>query len=563
MRCFWFDDANSLFPVTVWRQCMLYASSDDALFDSRRPSQRLGRHKALVRHVSAHLTASELDYFRKWDRLIEFEKHATSRGALSEPWLCQASEKEVADGKCISSLVIDGSQPPVARSETDNDATMRFQRSEDCPHHTPLRELRFDVGTPVIVSEDGASFVPRSSRATRPGRGMVMLHISRGIVTRIGDADIDVSIPHNDARLLVRATRPQHRGVNQDKKKVTFRLDKDEYRDSCKMLHRNLVDFFVKVSVTLAFICPRCGPCAIDSSVSFRLLIRQDIPRSLGNTQSLPVPGERASADHRRLLASSIVQLQPPPRFEHVSEQSLFAQSVQGIPGCDAASLKRDFCSLNVDQKAAVRKVIAARDFALIEGFPGTGKSATISLVTRMLVSRGKRVLVTSYTHSAVDNILTKLMDGGMTPSLASTWSPVLRIAREASCSPNVRPILAETVACEAERTASSNNCASTIVRPRVDFLENAVTAAKVVGVTALTAPRSPLLARQHFDVVIVDEAGQISQPAVLGAIMAADSFVLVGDHMQVSGGLNPGPCRGASFCFRPREGHAHSPPSS
>jgi DNA replication ATP-dependent helicase Dna2 len=40
-------------------------------------------------------------------------------------------------------------------------------------------------------------------------------------------------------------------------------------------------------------------------------------------------------------------------------------------------------------------------------------------------------------------------------------------------------------------------------------------------------------LAGQHFDVVIVDEAGQISQPAVLGAIMAADNFILVGDHMQ------------------------------
>ena len=51
---------------------------------------------------------------------------------------------------------------------------------------------------------------------------------------------------------------------------------------------------------------------------------------------------------------------------------------------------------------------------------------------------------------------------------------------------------------------------------------------------SALTAPRSPLLAGQHFDVVIVDEAGQISQPAILGAMMAADSFVLVGDHLQL-----------------------------
>ena len=53
---------------------------------------------------------------------------------------------------------------------------------------------------------------------------------------------------------------------------------------------------------------------------------------------------------------------------------------------------------------------------------------------------------------------------------------------------------------------------------------------------SALTAPRSPLLAGQHFDVVIVDEAGQISQPAVLGAIMATDSvFICWRPHATAS----------------------------
>jgi superfamily I DNA and/or RNA helicase len=54
------------------------------------------------------------------------------------------------------------------------------------------------------------------------------------------------------------------------------------------------------------------------------------------------------------------------------------------------------------------------------------------------------------------------------------------------------------------------------------------------VGATALTIPKSPLLVDQHFDVVIVDEAGQITQPALLGALAAADTFVLVGDHLQL-----------------------------
>jgi DNA replication ATP-dependent helicase Dna2 len=57
---------------------------------------------------------------------------------------------------------------------------------------------------------------------------------------------------------------------------------------------------------------------------------------------------------------------------------------------------------------------------------------------------------------------------------------------------------------------------------------------ARIVCSTVLTVPRSPLLVNELFDVVIVDEAGQTSQPAILGALMAADSFVLVGDHMQL-----------------------------
>ena len=70
-------------------------------------------------------------------------------------------------------------------------------------------------------------------------------------------------------------------------------------------------------------------------------------------------------------------------------------------------------------------------------------------------------------------------------------------------------------------------NSSVSVENPTVDYLHKAVSSAKIVGVSALTAPRSPLLSGQHFDVVIVDEAGQISQPAILGAITAADSFVV------------------------------------
>ena len=53
--------------------------------------------------------------------------------------------------------------------------------------------------------------------------------------------------------------------------------------------------------------------------------------------------------------------------------------------------------------------VLRARDYALIIGMPGTGKTSMIVEAVRALVARGRRVLVSSYTNSAVDNILLKL----------------------------------------------------------------------------------------------------------------------------------------------------------
>ena len=43
---------------------------------------------------------------------------------------------------------------------------------------------------------------------------------------------------------------------------------------------------------------------------------------------------------------------------------------------------------------------------------PGTGKTTVIATLVRYLVSCGKSVLLTAYTHSAVDNILLKLIVG-------------------------------------------------------------------------------------------------------------------------------------------------------
>jgi len=240
-------------------------------------------------------------------------------------------------------------------------------------------------------------------------------------------------------------------------------------------------------------------------------------------------------------MQSSITRLDPPPRFADVSEEDLFGPlpassspfPADTVPGCDPDTLRREYAGLNVDQRAAVLRVASAEDFALVQGLPGTGKSATVSFVARLLVSRGKRVLLSSYTHSAVDNLVCKLLDSGARGD-SKGHSPVVRIGRESSCHPRVRPVIAENLAVELERAEGGSSSSQHVDRPAVDHLHRVVSSARIVAASALSAPRSPLLAGQRFDVVIVDEAGQISQPAVLGAIISADAFVLVGDHMQL-----------------------------
>ena len=60
----------------------------------------------------------------------------------------------------------------------------------------------------------------------------------------------------------------------------------------------------------------------------------------------------------------------------------------------------------------------------------------------------------------------------------------------------------------------------------------------RLLACTVLAASSSALVdaltANRPFDVCVVDEAGQISQPAILGPLLASSRFVLVGDDYQL-----------------------------
>jgi superfamily I DNA and/or RNA helicase len=65
--------------------------------------------------------------------------------------------------------------------------------------------------------------------------------------------------------------------------------------------------------------------------------------------------------------------------------------------------------SLNEAQKRAVKKMLLAPDLCLIQGPPGTGKTTVIAEAILQLVKQGKTILLSSQSHDAIDNALSRI----------------------------------------------------------------------------------------------------------------------------------------------------------
>lgn len=168
---------------------------------------------------------------------------------------------------------------------------------------------------------------------------------------------------------------------------------------------------------------------------------------------------------------------------------------------------------LNSDQNNAVHHILNCKDYSLLLGMPGTGKTTTIAEIILELVKNGKTVLLSSFTHSAVDNILLKLMQH------PECNFDMLRLGSTSKIHPDI-----------VERYAA-NNRKNYSTREEFDQL---FLAPPVVGATSLGVG-DWVLQERHFDYCIVDEASQITLPFCLGPIRYADKFVLVGDHYQLT----------------------------
>ncbi|KAJ2778741.1 DNA replication endonuclease-helicase Dna2 [Coemansia javaensis] len=407
----------------------------------------------------AHLQPPHLAFVRDWMRLIDDEESDMLR-FRAELWNMAADYREQQTGRCIAGLRIDTASFEDTREVgsysryrmafvpiDSGDSSARRRRS--------MLDGQIGVADPIVVSADGGQHALAVGYVVALERARITVGLDRpvrGVPKRLGGFDRCT----NQVFEPVVDIQPRSGGgeetvvageVPPGAARDVFRVDKDEMKSTMSRVRANVMRLFVA--------------------------------------------GGAGSARCRRL----VVDLDPPTFVP-------LHPSVEARVGAVQADKM-----LNAGQALVIRRVLAADDYALVMGMPGTGKTTTIAELVGVLVGLGKTVLLASYTHIAVDNILLKLADRGI---------PMVRLGGRNKVHPRIVPFLPSEAGLQS-----------------VQQLDEHFRRARIVATTCLGITH-PIFAAREFDYCIVDEASQITLPVCLGPLLGARRFVLVGDHYQL-----------------------------
>ena len=212
---------------------------------------------------------------------------------------------------------------------------------------------------------------------------------------------------------------------------------------------------------------------------------------------------------------------------------------------------------LNASQREAIVHALGANDLAIIHGPPGTGKTTTVAELIRQAVAKGQRVLACAPSNTGVDNLLEKLVELGINAIRIGHPARVLESLQEHTLDYLVEADPAMKVIREMRREAemlTSKAGRWTRAKPmpgaREDFKQEArrlrndakifeeqiidtkLDRASVICATTNYDPE--ILGDRTFDLGVIDEACQSTEPGYWPVVLRVEQLVLAGDHCQL-----------------------------
>jgi superfamily I DNA and/or RNA helicase len=216
--------------------------------------------------------------------------------------------------------------------------------------------------------------------------------------------------------------------------------------------------------------------------------------------------------------------------------------------------------ALNEFQRDAVKSALAADDVALVHGPPGTGKTTVLVEIIRQHVSRGDRVLATAPSNIAVDNILEKLLDTGLRVVRLGHPARTLEALRHGNLALQTEqdPVYEQVRELDQKREKLIHRKSSSGRRERhqlgyderharerevgrlwreardleFEIQRRIVSSAHIV--LATHAGISKRHVRGDFDLVVLDEASQATEPLSWVPLTMAKKAVFAGDALQL-----------------------------
>jgi hypothetical protein len=197
-------------------------------------------------------------------------------------------------------------------------------------------------------------------------------------------------------------------------------------------------------------------------------------------------------------------------------------------PGAKLPMSEREFARRYPSISDVIARAWRAKDWFLLWGPPGTGKTSTAmcALVDLAMATPGMRILLLAYTYRATDEIC-KMLEARLKVA-GQTNDVYLRLGNPLKCDPTLRGRMASKMGFATRRAV-------------LDYT-NSVRI--VVGTVASVAPHNPVFGLfEHFDMAVVDEASQLLDTHILPLFCAKNltdgtplvgKFVFIGDDRQL-----------------------------